>query len=225
MNTLVQDSSLLLGSKKEIEALSFKDSSRLLVVSDSHGAYFILESILRFSGAESDALVFCGDGISDIAHLIETAVEKEEIQAFIPPVIGIVEGNNDSDLYPVRNVMKSGSYYTEISAPLFNVISVSGHKVFFTHGHRYALYSGTDRLSEMAEKAGCRLALFGHTHIAMEKMGKVFLLNPGSCRFPRGGQKPSFATVTLKKNSDSVESIFYCISENEITPFFPERIF
>ena len=81
MNTLLQDESLLIGSREEIQKLATKDSARILVVSDSHGAYSNLLLILRQFGVASDALVFCGDGICDISKLISNAVDEAEIKA------------------------------------------------------------------------------------------------------------------------------------------------
>ena len=78
MNTLLQDESLLIGSREEIQKLATKDSARILVVSDSHGAYSNLLLILRQFGVASDALVFCGDGICDISKLISNAVEDRK---------------------------------------------------------------------------------------------------------------------------------------------------
>ena len=210
MNTLLQDESLLIGSREEIQKLATKDSARILVVSDSHGAYSNLLLILRQFGVASDALVFCGDGICDISKLISNAVDEAEIKAIIPPVIGIVEGNNDADLYPVRNVLSDEPYYVQLKVPIFNVLEACGQRIFFTHGHRNSLYLGT--------------ALYGHTHIAAEKLGEVFTINPGSCFRPRGGQKPSFAMLNLTKNI-GFECIFYELSSLGSKPFFPARTF
>ena len=130
MNTLLQDESLLIGSREEIQKLATKDSARILVVSDSHGAYSNLLLILRQFGVASDALVFCGDGICDISKLISNAVDEAEIKAIIPPVIGIVEGNNDADLYPVRNVLSDEPYYVQWKVPIFNVLEACGQRIF-----------------------------------------------------------------------------------------------
>ena len=224
MNTLLQDESLLIGSREEIQKLATKDSARILVVSDSHGAYSNLLLILRQFGVASDALVFCGDGICDISKLISNAVDEAEIKAIIPPVIGIVEGNNDADLYPVRNVLSDEPYYVQWKVPIFNVLEACGQRIFFTHGHRNSLYLGTGEIISAAKKSNCKIALHGHTHIAAEKLGEVFTINPGSCFRPRGGQKPSFAMLNLTKNI-GFECIFYELSSLGSKPFFPARTF
>ena len=224
MNTLLQDESLLIGSREEIQKLATKDSARILVVSDSHGAYSNLLLILRQFGVISDALIFCGDGICDISKLISNAVDEAEVKTIIPPVIGLVEGNNDADLYPVRNVLSDEPYYVQLKVPIFNVLEACGQRIFFTHGHRNSLYLGTGEIVSAAKKNNCKIALYGHTHIAAEKLGEVFTINPGSCFRPRGGQKPSFAMLNLTKNI-GFECIFYELSSLGSKPFFPARNF
>ncbi len=222
MNTLLQDESLLIGSHEEIQKLAAKDSARILVVSDSHGAYSSLLLIMRQFGAACDALVFCGDGICDISKLISNSVDDDELKSIIPPVIGIVEGNNDADLYPVRNILSCEPYYVQLKVPLFNVLEACGQKIFFTHGHRNSLYNGTSEIVCAAKKNSCKIALYGHTHIATEKLGEIFTVNPGSCSRPRGGQRPSFAVLNLT-NSGGFECIFYELSLSGSKPFFPAR--
>lgn len=223
MNTFLQDSSLLVGSPEEIKALACKESAEVLVVSDSHGAYASLFLILKQFGGCCDALIFCGDGICDIAKLVEDALCDSSIQSFVPPVIGIVEGNNDADLYPVKNPASGSPCYVEFKIPLCNSVEVCGHKIFFTHGHRNSLFNGNGEIVSLAKESGCEIALYGHTHVAFERLcsGGILALNPGSCSKPRGGQKPSFAVIALKKNSASFESTFFEISASGIRPFFP----
>lgn len=226
MNTLLQDGSLLVGSPEEIKTLEHRESARILIVSDSHGAYAVLFSILKQFGSSCDALIFCGDGICDIARLAEEALKNPEMQPCIPPVIGIVEGNNDADVYPVKNPSSGSPYYIEFKIPLSNIMEACGHKIFFTHGHRNSLFNGNDEIISLAKDNGCEIALYGHTHVAFERLcsGGVFALNPGSCSRPRCGQKPSFAVIGLKKNSSCFESTFFEISSGGIRPFFPDGI-
>ena len=60
----------IIGSREAIAALENKDHARLLVLSDSHGRYGLMESIVRGFGGKCDALIFCGDGVCDIAQLL-----------------------------------------------------------------------------------------------------------------------------------------------------------
>src|SRR5574344_970560 len=103
MNSLIQDTSLLIGTREAIVSLAKKESASILVVSDSHYASSILYRIIKERGPRNDAFVFCGDGMSDIAAVMEKAATEESFSYCMPPVISIVEGNGDADRYPVVN--------------------------------------------------------------------------------------------------------------------------
>lgn len=223
MNAFIQDDSLLIGAENEIENLAKKNSAKILVVSDSHGSYQSLKMILHQTPC--DAMIFCGDGFCDIARLIDETAENENLQKFIPGVIGVVEGNNDADIYPVRNISSTDPYYIEFKIPLFNTIEICGKKIFFTHGHRNAVYIGCDQVVALAKKYECEIALYGHTHVASEQffLGDVLALNPGSCARPRCGQFPSFATLEISREKNYVLPIFYQIASQKIKPFHLEN--
>ena len=70
MVEISQHAQNIIGSKKAIDALAIKDHARLLVISDSHGRSAVMESIVRGFGSKCDALIFCGDGVCDIAQLL-----------------------------------------------------------------------------------------------------------------------------------------------------------
>ena len=52
-------------------------------------------------------------------------------------------------------------------------------------------------LREAACEAGADIAVYGHTHIALEERGEVTVLNPGSIARPRDDQRGSFMLVEL----------------------------
>ena len=68
------------------------------------------------------------------------------------------------------------------------VVNIGGKKLLLVHGHRHSVDNGIHRLYyyAMEKKADC--ALFGHTHIPeIIREGDLFIMNPGSPSFPRGG--------------------------------------
>lgn len=88
-------------------------------------------------------------------------------------------------------------------ANIDEIIVIEGFKIWLTHGHRYM---GHTRLSELvwwAKQLEVDIVVYGHTHIPMfEYHGEKLLINPGSPSRPRGGSKPSFAVLTLKKGEE-----------------------
>ncbi len=215
MNSQEQQENLLIGSAEAIEELACKDESLILVASDSHGAASMLNYILREQGEQCDALVFCGDGIGDVVSILSMTGQDAALARQIPPVIALVQGNNDPSRYPMEQ--------TQLKVPLNQTLTASGHTMFITHGHRFSLYNGTAYLTNEALLQEADLVLYGHTHIAMAECSTGLLtLNPGSCARPRGGLPPSFMTLRLKKGSHYQDYTFYRINGAKSVPFNPE---
>ena len=108
MRAAIQHPSLLIGTEEAIEKLAQKDNATVLVAADSHGAINTLERILREKGRQCDAFIFCGDGMSDLCRCLEKQIVDKHFCACIPPVVAVVEGNNDSDLHPMINPESRG---------------------------------------------------------------------------------------------------------------------
>ena len=63
------------------------------------------------------------------------------------------------------------------------VIFVEKVKILLTHGDKYGVKNGLDRLSYYAEERSCQLALFGHTHQPfVGYVGRALMVNPGSLK-------------------------------------------
>ena len=183
----------IIGSRGAIAALENKDHARLLVLSDSHGRYGIMESIVRGFGGKCDALLFCGDGVCDIAQLLYAQKADKKLAECIPPVIAAVHGNCDPSTYPLD---KGTLYFSEMIE-----LKVNGRGLLITHGHNQGVDYGVENLGLEMQVSGCSTAFYGHTHVAREDDIKNYkFINPGSCARPRGGQKPGFAIATVEKS-------------------------
>ena len=192
MTEISQHNQNIIGARSAIEALETKDHARLLVISDSHGKYGVLEAIVRGYGAKCDALIFCGDGVSDIATLLYKQKADEKLAACVPPVIAAVRGNCDPSSYPLD---KGALYFSELIE-----LKVNGRGIIVTHGHNQGVDYGVNNLGLEMQVSECNTAFYGHTHIAKEDSIKNFkFVNPGSCARPRGGQPASFAIATVEK--------------------------
>ena len=231
MTSFTQDpATKLLGSPDAIKELSEKDSANILIISDSHGAAANLRLAVMENGRSCDALVFCGDGISDIAALTEHALREPGLASCVPPVTAFVQGNNDFDIYPFVNPLygtdEGQDYYVNARVPMEQSITVCGHRIYITHGHRYSLYGGTKHLESEAMKRGAQIALYGHTHIArIVNQTGMYILNPGSISRPRGGQPPSFARLSLRKGDPNFSGIIYELKAGGSAPYVPKPDF
>ncbi|MCR4948985.1 MAG: YfcE family phosphodiesterase [Treponema sp.] len=181
----------VIGSREAIAALENKDHARLLVLSDSHGKYSTMESIVRGYGAECDALIFCGDGVCDIAQLLYMAKTDKKLMACVPPVIAAVRGNCDPGSYPLD---KGTLYFSEMIE-----LKVNGTGILISHGHMQNVDYGVETLGLEMQVSGCSTGFYGHTHVASEDNFRNFkIVNPGSCARPRGGQQAGFAIATVE---------------------------
>ena len=193
MIEISQHAQNIIGSRDAIAALETKDHARLLVLSDSHGRYGIFESIVRGFGRECDALIFCGDGVSDIAQLLYAAKADKKLGECVPPVIAAVHGNCDPASYPLD---KGTLYFSSMIE-----LKVNGRGFLVTHGHNQGVDWGVETLGLEMQVSECTTAFYGHTHVAREDSFKNFkMVNPGSCSRPRGGQPAGFAIATVEKS-------------------------
>ena len=193
MTEISQHKQNIIGSRSAIEALETKEHARLLVISDSHGRYGVFESIVRGYGAECDALIFCGDGVCDIAALLYNAKADTQLAACVPQVIAAVHGNCDPSSYPLD---RGSLYFSEMIE-----LTVNGRGILITHGHNQGVDYGIENLGLEMQVSGCTTAFYGHTHVAREDSIKNYkIVNPGSCSRPRGGQQAGFAIATVEKD-------------------------
>jgi hypothetical protein len=149
--------------------------TKVVVVSDTHGRSDLLEKIPKW---EPDASLFvhCGD-------------LEDDPRAY--PQWIMVRGNND--------------YMPDSMMPLHRVISIGGHRLFITHGHRFPYYERDRFMANRAKENGCDIVCYGHTHVGEthEKSG-VTLVNPGSAWMPRDRKKPSYAVIDLDGSKPKV---------------------
>ncbi len=219
MNELVQLESGLLGSVEAVEDLSRAENARILVLSDTHGHYDVMEEIIRSFGPGCSALCFAGDGMWDIVQYLENALESDRLREALPPVVAFVSGNGDGDQYRV-GLPDEGELYGQtrtglsLTVPSRQILRACGYGILIVHGHRHSVDVNLDILVDSAHALDCDIAIYGHTHIPMsEAFSHITVLNPGSPARPRGHSEPSFAMLELDSNSTSPKTSFYIISK------------
>ena len=150
-----------------------------LILSDSHGKVGAIRAAFDRQIKKPDAVFFLGDGLRDIEDRIEGI-----------PVIR-VRGNCDWGCMG--------------DVPEEQCLTLEGHRILLTHGHRYGVKRGVGGLLSAAEARNADLILYGHTHCpetetvpAGSPIGNrtssraITLFNPGSI-----GENGSFGTLTL----------------------------
>jgi putative phosphoesterase len=90
------------------------------------------------------------------------------------------------------------------------ILEVSEKKVFITHGHRYTVEAGYDRLLQKAREIKADMVLFGHTHKAeMFKEKGIVFINPGSISSPQNTLKCTYVVINIEGRK--ISSKIYCI--------------
>jgi len=147
---------------------------RILIISDSHAVTRNIDYAL-LAHPEARHVFFLGDNVRD----------KENVKIYHPDrIFHIVHGNCDYD-----------SAY-----PSVDTVTLGGKKIIFTHGHNFAVKSGSAVLLSKAKNAGADIVLYGHTHVAKaEYIDGIYAVNPGSIAHSREGNN-SYAVIDIEQN-------------------------
>lgn len=209
--------SLLIGDEESVKALAEKETSHILVISDSHDAITIIQTIIEHSKTSYDALIFCGDGIGGLFACFSKAFTDSAFAQKLPPVISFVQGNVDPDAVTYKNIEQltdsTAPFYKTTDLPSTQSLCVSGMNIFSTHGNKYSFDVGIEDALAVSKNFGVDIILYGHSHFHdAQLLGKVLVLNPGSCSKPRGGQNATFAELTVSKEKHFADYSFVEVS-------------
>lgn len=141
---------------------------KILVLSDSHGQMRLMEQAVRTE--QPDEIFHLGDHIRD----------AEQLERTFPSI-------------PIARVVGNCDYFSDGLKTI--QCQRQGVSIFATHGHRYHVKFGYQRLEYAAREVGAQVVLFGHTHVPYcEQYNGLWLLNPGAC----GGQNGSYGLVIIE---------------------------
>lgn len=146
---------------------------RYLIVSDTHQVHLDLIELLERMKP-----------IDGLIHLGDAEGYEDEIKDWAGEcAYYVVRGNNDRNLH----------------LPIEEEIVLGGKKIFLTHGHRYQVYAGIEKLKEKAIEIGANVVLFGHTHVPLlMNSEEIIFMNPGSISRPRqDGRRPTYGLLEI----------------------------
>ena len=148
---------------------------KILVMSDSHGKNDDVKQLIDQVGSV-DMTIHLGD-IERGDDYIRTIANCPDDQVYM------VMGNNDYNL----------------ELPWQQEIQIAGKRVFITHGHRFYVNGGVDRIRQFGLDNHYDLVLFGHTHVPFLSIEEnITIMNPGSISYPRQGErKQTFAIIDI----------------------------
>jgi len=157
---------------------------KILIISDTHKRHRTLDDVLGRIG-KLDMLI----------HLGDTEGGEDYVEAVADCPVHIVGGNNDffSDLEKEEEFL------------------IGKYRVFITHGHRYGVSMGNERLKEEARARQADIVMYGHTHrpeLVIED--DLTTLNPGSISYPRQeGRKCSYILMDIDRSGEAHYTINY----------------
>jgi putative phosphoesterase len=149
------------------------------VLSDTHGNR---DAVYRILETEQKTEGFI--------HLGDLAADMELALSLTSRPVLLVAGNCDSGSHlPTELIAMLGRYRTLI-----------------THGHLFQVKGGIEGLASHALSCHCRVALYGHTHVAaIERRDSLLLINPGSLQ--KGATAPSYARIRLSATGPEAELV------------------
>lgn len=142
---------------------------KIVVVSDSHKEFHKLNSVVE-NNLDADAFIHLGDGEHEFNDVRNLHPEKSFL---------FVKGNCDfADNKTIR------------------IANAKGIKILCVHGHEHHVHQGLDTLVAVAKQNGCKIALYGHTHLyRTELIDGIYVMNPGSIDSPRDKRPPSYGII------------------------------
>lgn len=154
---------------------------KIVVVSDSHRDYHKLKYVVE-NNLDADAFIHLGDGEHEFNDVRNLHPEKSFL---------FVKGNCDyADNKTIR------------------IANANGIKILCVHGHEQKVHQSLDLLIETAKLNGCKIALYGHTHLyRTELIDGIYIMNPGSIDSPRDKRPPSYGVLTITDDNQITMNI------------------
>lgn len=148
------------------------NNMKILVLSDSHGRLGLMLNVMERERPQR--VFFLGDNYRDGQALAD---------AYPDVPMDLVQGNCDFNAGPDELL-----------------VDVEGVRFLVTHGHRYYVKSGVDRIADAAKQKGAMVACFGHTHEALNMPAQgVWLFNPGTAGGIRN--RPGYGLILVNNGT------------------------
>ena len=147
---------------------------RYLIISDTHNSTYYFNKVIDKIGK-----------IDGLFHLGDLDGHENDIQAMVDCDTYMVGGNND--------------FFCELDRQM--LVEIGAYRIFMTHGHRYGVNYGYERIIEAGKQLSANVVMFGHTHkpLITQKEG-IYLVNPGSISQPRQeGRVPTYIIMELDR--------------------------
>ncbi|MCD6551805.1 phosphodiesterase [Thermotoga sp.] len=171
---------------------------RIVVVSDTHGAFSPMKKILKIVDA-FDEIWHLGDVLyHGPRNPLPDDYNPKELASLLKRYrVMYIRGNCDADV-DVR-------FLKIPEMPRMGIEYLGDVKILLVHGDQFEYEEGDPVL--LAQAHDCKAILFGHTHVPLiEERKGILLMNPGSPALPKSEDGPTFGII------DTEKKIFYLYS-------------
>lgn len=159
---------------------------KLFFISDLHGsAFYTKKALENFKKENADFIVILGDELyhgarNPIPLEYNTKEVTQLLNVYADKIIAI-RGNCDSE---VDQMVLDYPMMADYSIILYN-----GRRLFLTHGHIF----DENNLPKLSPGD---VFLYGHYHVPKaEKLGDIYVVNPGSITFPKEDSPNTYAVL------------------------------
>ena len=138
---------------------------KIIIISDSHGRSEVVKRIIA-AHRDAEVIIFLGDGEKDLeSGLAENGYVcfDDDIYQMKRETGGLSEEQPKQSQKRVYRVC--GNCDRDSRGAVTLIREIDGIKFYLTHGFEQGVKHGLKRLAAFAKDAGCRAALFGHTHV------------------------------------------------------------
>ncbi|WP_101772379.1 metallophosphoesterase family protein [Peptostreptococcus faecalis] len=145
---------------------------KIIILSDTHGSKKNMDNLVPMIKSDIDLIIHAGDNFRDSVYL------KNMTDVPVLAVVGNCDFENSEE-----NIE----------------FELEGIKFFLTHGHKYGVKYGLEKIAQEGSRRDVDIVIFGHTHEKEKSiMNGIQLINPGSLRIPRDGIEKSYVIMKLE---------------------------
>jgi hypothetical protein len=159
---------------------------KLFFISDIHGSVFYLNNALdKFKEEKADYIIILGD---HLYHGARNPLPKE----YNPKRVIEILNNYAHRIIAIRGNCDSEVDQMVLDFPImadYSTIFYNEKRLLLTHGHIY----NENNLPKLMDGD---IFIYGHTHIPKaEKVGNIYVINPGSTTFPKKNSPHSYGVL------------------------------
>ena len=152
---------------------------KFLLMSDNHGSYSTVKTIVEAFYDQVDYIFHCGDS----------------------------EFKNDDPIWGEFDGVVGGNMDFSPGYAQHQLIDTSAGKVLLIHGHKHGVKYGLEGILALTKEKKAKFVFYGHTHqLNAAVIDDIVIVNPGSLRQSRGvNPEKTFAIITTDGGSHKID--------------------